>query len=52
MIDHDANAKRITERATLWIEDLIMSLITKKEEKQIQEEILRRYRTHFGTCDF
>jgi hypothetical protein len=47
LIDNDEKAKQISERATLWIKDLVLSPVAKEDEKQIQKEILRRYRAHF-----
>jgi hypothetical protein len=48
MIDHDEKARLISERTTLWIEDLVLSPAAKEDEEQTQMEILRRYRAHFS----
>jgi hypothetical protein len=47
IIDNDAEAQRIAERATLWMEDLVFHPDAIEDDRLIQEEILRRYRAHF-----
>ena len=47
IIDNDAEAQRIAERATLWMEDLVFHPDALEDDRLIQEEILRRYRYHF-----
>lgn len=47
IIDHDAEAQQIAERATLWMEDLVFHPDALEDDRLIQEEILRRYRAHF-----
>jgi hypothetical protein len=45
---HDEEAKKISERATLWMEDLVFHPDALEDDRRIQEEILRRYETHFA----
>lgn len=47
IIDNDKLAQRISERATLWMEDLVFHPDAKEDDRLIQEEILRRYIRHF-----
>ncbi|KAL3939516.1 MAG: hypothetical protein SGARI_001345 [Bacillariaceae sp.] len=47
VVDHDEEARRITERATLWMEDLVFHPDAAQDDRLIQEEILRRYQKHF-----
>jgi Glycosyl transferase family 90 len=47
IVDHDEEAQRISERATLWMEDLIFHPDAAEDDRLIQEEILRRYQSHF-----
>lgn len=47
VIDNDEQARRISERATLWMEDLVFHPDAKEDDRIIQEEILRRYEAHF-----
>lgn len=49
IIDNDEAAQRISERATLWMEDLIFHPNAAEDDRLIEEEILRRYRAHFET---
>ena len=44
---HDDEAKRISERATLWMEDLVFHPDAIEDDRRIQEEILMRYEAHF-----
>lgn len=47
VLDHDDVARRISERASLWMEDLVFHPDAAEEDRWIQEEIIRRYRKHF-----
>jgi hypothetical protein len=47
VVDHDEEAQRISERATLWMEDLVFHPDAAEDDRLIQEEILRRYQKHF-----
>jgi len=44
---HDEQARKIANRATLWIEDLMYHPDAEKDNLIIEEEILRRYQKHF-----
>eukprot|EP00548_Thalassiothrix_antarctica_P017692 CAMPEP_0194195102 /NCGR_PEP_ID=MMETSP0154-20130528/75945_1 /TAXON_ID=1049557 /ORGANISM="Thalassiothrix antarctica, Strain L6-D1" /LENGTH=496 /DNA_ID=CAMNT_0038919589 /DNA_START=22 /DNA_END=1509 /DNA_ORIENTATION=- len=43
IIDNDDEARRIAERATLWIHDLLYHKDSKEDNQYIQEQILQRY---------
>ena len=47
ILDHDDMAQRISERGTLWMEDLVFHPDALEDDRLIQEEMLRRYATHF-----
>lgn len=47
MIRHDAEARRISDRATLWIKDLVFHPRANEEEALIFRGILDRYSQHF-----
>ena len=47
VIEHDQAARKIAERATLFIHDLLYHEDAEEENRQIQEEILRRYMAFF-----
>ena len=47
VVDHPSEARRISERATLWMEDLVFHPDAKEDDRKIEEEILRRYEAHF-----
>ena len=47
VVDHDEEARRISERATLWMEDMVFHPDAAEDDRLIQEEILRRYEAHF-----
>ena len=51
VVDHDEEAQRISERATLWMEDLVFHPDAAEDDRLIQEEILRRYQRHFLPAD-
>ena len=48
VIEHDAEAQKIAERATLWMEDLVFHPDAAEDDRLIQEEIMRRYQAHFA----
>jgi hypothetical protein len=47
VIDNDEIAQRISERGTLWMEDLVFHPDAADDDRLIQEEMVRRYRAHF-----
>lgn len=47
VLNNDNAARRIAERASLWIEDLCFHPDAALDDRLIQEEIIRRYRAHF-----
>lgn len=47
VVDHDDEARRISERATLWMEDLCFHPDAKQDDRLIMEDMLRRYSAHF-----
>lgn len=47
VVQHEDEARRISELATLWMEDLVFHPDAQEDDRQIQEEILRRYQAHF-----
>ena len=47
ILNHPVEAQEISKRATIWIYDLLLSPISKKENFLIEQEILRRYSLHF-----
>jgi Glycosyl transferase family 90 len=47
ILDHDADARRISHAATLWMQDLVFHPDAESDDRWIQQEILRRYRRHF-----
>jgi len=51
VVDHDEEAQRISERGTLWMEDLVFHPDAAEDDRLIQEEILRRYQSHFLPAD-
>jgi hypothetical protein len=51
VIDNDAVAKQIAERATLWMEDLCFHPDARLDDRLIQEEMIRRYHSHFRYRD-
>jgi hypothetical protein len=48
IVDNDEAARRISEQATLWMEDLVFHPDALEDDRLIQEEIIRRYRAHFA----
>jgi len=47
ILDNDAEAEKISKRATLWMEDLVFHPDAAEDDRLIQEEILGRYQAHF-----
>lgn len=47
MLDHSEEAQRISYRARLWILDLYFHPQAAVDDRQINKEILRRYRMHY-----
>jgi hypothetical protein len=47
IVDNDEAARRISEQATLWMEDLVFHPDALEDDRLIEEEIVRRYRAHF-----
>ncbi|KAL7564432.1 hypothetical protein ACA910_002747 [Epithemia clementina (nom. ined.)] len=47
VVDHDYAAQQISERGSLWIEDLCFHPDAVLDDRLIQEEIVRRYAAHF-----
>lgn len=45
--EHDAAARLISQRGTLWMQDLVFHPNAAREERMIKEELLRRYMAHF-----
>ena len=48
VVDHDEAARRIAERGSMWMEDLVFHPDAAEDDRWIQEEIIRRYRKHFS----
>lgn len=47
VVDHDAEARAISQRATLWMEDLVFHPDAREDDVWIQREMMRRYQAHF-----
>lgn len=47
VLEHSEEAQRIAERATTWMDDLLFHVDAKRDDEQINAEILRRYAAHF-----
>ena len=47
VVDHDEEARRIAERSTLWIEDLVYHPDAAREDRLVKREMIRRYQAHF-----
>lgn len=47
MLQHQAEATRISRRASLWIKDLVFHPQSESDEREINREILRRYASYF-----
>jgi Glycosyl transferase family 90 len=48
LLDNEEEARRIAQRGTLWMEDLIFHPDAAREDRLIKEELLRRYFAHFA----
>jgi hypothetical protein len=46
VLDHDDEARRISERAILWMEDLSFHPDAERDDRWIMEDILRRFAAH------
>jgi hypothetical protein len=51
VLDHDDQAQQISKRGTLWIQDLVLHSDAVRDDRHIEEEIIRRYRAHFAVDD-
>lgn len=51
MLDHQAESQRIAHRARLWVLDLYYHPDAMKDNRLINQEVLRRYRAHFRSID-
>ena len=49
ILENEEYARRISERATLWIQDLCFHPHSALDDQLIQEEMVRRYLAHFHT---
>lgn len=47
LLDHPEESKRISHRANLWILDLFYHPDAMKDNRIINEEVLKRYKEHF-----
>ena len=47
VLDHDEYARRIAERGSQWMQDLVFHPQAMEDDRLIQEEMLRRYVAHF-----
>jgi hypothetical protein len=51
IIDHDEEAQRIAQRASVWMEDLVFHPDAARDDRLVKEEMLKRYRAHFVQSD-
>jgi hypothetical protein len=51
ILDNDEQAQLIAQRGSSWIYDLVLHPEAPNNDKQIQDEIIRRYRAHFVAAD-
>ena len=51
VLDHDQKAHEIARRGSLWVQDLLFHPDSRKENDQINDEILRRYHQHFKPAE-
>jgi hypothetical protein len=51
ILDNDEQAQLIAQRGSSWIYDLVLHPEAANDDKQIQDEIIRRYRAHFVAAD-
>jgi hypothetical protein len=47
ILSHDDEARRISERASLWMDDLVFHPDAARDDRLVKEEILRRYAAHY-----
>jgi hypothetical protein len=47
VIDNDQVARKIAERSSLWMEDLVFHPDAARDDRLVKEEIIRRYRAQF-----
>lgn len=47
VVDHDDDARKIAERGSLWMQDLVFHPDAAEDDKLVQEEIIRRYLQHY-----
>ena len=47
VLDNDKEAQRIAERSTLFMHDLLYHPDAKKDEREVKQEIVRRYQRHW-----
>lgn len=47
IIDHDAEAQQIAKQGSLWIRDLWIHPDAAKDDREITQEMVRRYAAHF-----
>ena len=47
VVDNDESARRIAERGSLWMQDLVYHPDAMEDDTIIREEIIRRYSQHF-----
>jgi len=47
VVDNDDLARAIAERSSLWMEDMVFHPDASEDDRWIQEEIIRRYSSHF-----
>jgi hypothetical protein len=52
VLDHDVQARRISERASMFIYDLVFHRDSKRDDGKIKQEIVQRYRRNFVTTTF
>jgi hypothetical protein len=48
LVDNEEEGRRIAQRGTLWMEDLIFHPDAARDDRLIKEELLRRYFAHFA----
>jgi hypothetical protein len=48
IVKHDAKARQIARRGTLWMYDMVFHPDAAEDDRRIQDEILRRYFRHFS----
>jgi hypothetical protein len=51
VVDHDDLARRIAQRGSLWMQDLVFHPESAEDDRLVQEGMLRRYIAHFAPAD-